>query len=454
MNDGIHIHEIAPDGRPGRFIDVNNVACLMLQYSREEMLRHGPLDFVNGYHDRPLDEIIGELSRTSRSIFETEHKRKDGTCIPVEINANRVILQGREVIVSVVRDITKRKQVEDALIQSETKYRQLVENANEAIIVAQGGMLRLINARMTELTGYSEEDLLSLPFTTFIHPDDREMVKGMHYKRLGGENPPSNYEFRLWRKNGTITWVEISVLVIEWEGSPATLDFLINITERKQAEEAVIESNKKLRLLTGLTRHDIFNQVSVAQLYADLALRSSDVPDIHDYISHSREANERIEAIIGFTREYEDFGIVSSDWQRVHSIVESANEEVSLGKVVEINQIAEDLEIYADPIIRKVFTTLIENAIRHGGWITSIQFSSDESGGSLVIRCEDDGKGISQEEKEIIFENGYGDHTGIGLFLAREILSITGLSISECGTPGKGAKFEILVPEGKFRRAG
>jgi PAS domain S-box-containing protein len=451
MNDGIHIHEILPDGSPGPFIDVNQVACEMVRYSREEMLRHIPLDFTTGYHSIPLDEIIRDLALHGHSIFETEHIRKDGAVIPVEINAHKVLLQGKTVIVSVVRDITTRKQAEDALRQSETKYRQLVENANEAIIVAQDGMLKLANARMTELTGYSESELFSRPFTDFIHTEDQAMVLETHYKRLGGDKPPTHYSFRLMHKSGSVTWVEISAVIIQWEGKPATLNFLVNITDRKQAEEAVRESNKKLRLLTGLTRHDIFNQVSAAQLFADLAMNSSDLSLIREYLSHSKEANERIEKIIGFTREYENFGVISSGWQRIHQVIVSANQEITFGNIREDNQIPLDLEVYADPIIRKVFTTLIENAIRHGGDVTCIRLTCEEHQDSLVIVCEDDGVGIPADEKENIFEHGYGTHTGIGLFLAREILSITALSIRECGEEGKGARFEILVPKEKFR---
>ena len=94
----------------------------------------------------------------------------------------------------------------------------------------------------------------------------------------------------------------------------------------------------------------------------------------------------------------------------------------------------------------------MENAIRHGGDITTIRISCFESGSNLVITCVDDGIGIPVSEKEFIFNHGYGKHTGIGLFLAREILSITGLSIRERGEEGEGAQFEITVPAGKFRR--
>jgi signal transduction histidine kinase len=103
------------------------------------------------------------------------------------------------------------------------------------------------------------------------------------------------------------------------------------------------------------------------------------------------------------------------------------------------------------PIIRKVFSTLIENAIRHGKKITYIRFSVAHKDNDLIIICEDNGVGIPLNDKAHIFGRGFGNHTGIGLFLAREILSITNLSIREVGEEGKGARFEILVPDGKWR---
>nr|WP_319539573.1 ATP-binding protein [uncultured Methanospirillum sp.] len=129
----------------------------------------------------------------------------------------------------------------------------------------------------------------------------------------------------------------------------------------------------------------------------------------------------------------------------------SACYEVGLGGMNLTETIDPGLEVYEDPIIRKVFTTLIENAARHGEKITSISAFTRREEDSLLIVFEDDGAGVSEWEKNMIFEHGYGKHTGIGLFLAREILAITGLSIRENGTPGNGARFEIIVPVGKFR---
>jgi signal transduction histidine kinase len=231
------------------------------------------------------------------------------------------------------------------------------------------------------------------------------------------------------------------------------LGLVQDITERKQYEEAVKEANQKLRLLTGITRHDIFNQLSVIQGLLNLATEESDPLKMNAYIFQSLEVCNLIESTIRFTREYENFGIISSGWHFVNPIIESAKNQVSSGEVIIQNQIPDDLEIYADPIIRKVFSTLLENSVRHGGEITGIRFSCSECEGTLTITGEDDGVGIPYEEKSNIFVHGYGKHTGIGLFLAREILSITGLSIRECGVPGEGARFEILVPAGKYQRS-
>ena len=102
-------------------------------------------------------------------------------------------------------------------------------------------------------------------------------------------------------------------------------------------------------------------------------------------------------------------------------------------------------------LIARVFPNLIENAVQYGGRITTVRLSSEKRHGDLVIVCEDDGEGILPEEKEKIFARGYGRNTGLGLFLSREILSITGITITENGVPGKGARFEIVVPHKAYR---
>jgi len=224
-----------------------------------------------------------------------------------------------------------------------------------------------------------------------------------------------------------------------------------DVSELIQAKDTFLEANKKLTLLSGLTRHDIINHISAISLTLGLIEDESDLEVIRKWITSAMKTCEKMQATIGFTKEYESFGTISSGWQLVDTIINSAILEINFERVKIENRISNTIEIYAEPILRKIFTTLTENAIRHGKSISKILFSSQEEEGTLIISCEDDGIGIPVERKELIFNHGYGEHTGIGLFLAREILSITGLSIKECGVEGKGARFEILIPQGKWR---
>ena len=226
----------------------------------------------------------------------------------------------------------------------------------------------------------------------------------------------------------------------------------IDITEQKKSETALSESNQKLRLLTGLTRHDIFNQLNVVEILVSMALASDDINLVKKNLHLAQEAAKNIEGAISFTREYEDFGSVSSGWQNLYHMIEAETNHISSKSLNIRDNIPASIEIYADPIIRKVFATFLDNTQRHGRCAQNIVFSSLERSDSLIIRYEDDGVGIPYADKMRIFDHGFGNNTGFGLFLAKEILAITGLSISESGEPGKGVRFDILVPRGKYRR--
>ena len=141
------------------------------------------------------------------------------------------------------------KQAEEALRESENKYRLLVENANEAIAVAQDGMLKFVNRMAMEITGFSEQELTSRPFPEFVHPDDRAMVVEHYLRRLKGDVSQPKYAFRLIAADGTIKWLEISAVLIDWEDMPATLNFFSDITERKRAEDTLRDSEEKYRSL-------------------------------------------------------------------------------------------------------------------------------------------------------------------------------------------------------------
>jgi diguanylate cyclase (GGDEF)-like protein/PAS domain S-box-containing protein len=154
------------------------------------------------------------------------------------------------------RDITARHRAEEALKESEEKYRTLIENANEAIFVAQDGHLKFFNPRTVQFLGYDEDKISGLPFIQFIHPDDRSLVVERHRKRIQGEELPRIYPFRIVTQQGLIRWVQINSVMIQWEGRPATLNFLIDISERMEIEAALQDSESRYRTIfenTGTT---------------------------------------------------------------------------------------------------------------------------------------------------------------------------------------------------------
>ncbi|MEI7434730.1 MAG: PAS domain S-box protein, partial [Methanomicrobiales archaeon] len=264
---------------------------------------------------------------------------------------------------------------------------------------------------------------------------------------------PYNLELELIRPDGSIRWTHaFGGVVRDTKGKVTGLHGTVqDITDKKLAEEALREANKKLSLLSGITRHDINNQLLVLNGFLSLLHKKVPDPTLDDFFTRIMMASDRISAMIRFTRTYECIGVNVPVWQVVRDLVDAAAKDVTPGRISLKNDLPAGEEIFADPLIIKVFYNLIDNAVRYGGKITTIRFSVQELGDDHVIVCDDDGEGIPVLEKEQIFERGYGKNTGLGLFLSSEILSITGITIKETGEPGKGARFEITVPKGAWR---
>jgi len=161
---------------------------------------------------------------------------------PVEIEALKTAA-------NIIGAAIQRKQAEEAMLDSEKKYRLVVDNANEGIVITQDGILKFANPQVKEYTGVSENDLKTGSFLDYIHPDDREMVIEHHRKRLAGEEVPGIYSMRMLDQKGEIKWIQNNGVMVEWEGRPATLNFLLDITARKQAQDALAESEEKYRQL-------------------------------------------------------------------------------------------------------------------------------------------------------------------------------------------------------------
>ena len=217
------------------------------------------------------------------------------------------------------------------------------------------------------------------------------------------------------------------------------------------SQDAFETANKKLNLLSSITRHDIRNQLLALMGFIGLAKMKTTDPDLLKYIEREEIATLAIQRQIEFTKNYEEIGVRAPQWQDV-GVHANALRSLIPPDEIEMKVAVEGLEVFADPLLGKVFETFIDNSRRHGERVRHISFSIMQYGlDYLALVYEDDGVGVHETEKDRIFEKGFGKNTGLGLFLSREILSITGIGIKENGMYGKGARFEILVPKGKYR---
>jgi signal transduction histidine kinase len=234
-------------------------------------------------------------------------------------------------------------------------------------------------------------------------------------------------------------------------GSSGYLCILRDVTDRKLAELSLMTANRKINLLTNITRHDITNKLMIVHGYIELVRDTSLTPVQEEYLDREEEAVNAMREQIEFTRKYQQLGTEAPVWQPADAVIQHAKTQVFFDRVRFSCQV-DDIEIFADPMLERVFYNLLDNAIKYGGAeLTAITITSRREGAALIIVVADDGAGISLDDERRLFERGFGKNTGLGLFLSREILSITDITIEQTGHTGSGARFEIRVPSGKFR---
>ncbi|HWQ65380.1 MAG TPA: transporter substrate-binding domain-containing protein [Methanospirillum sp.] len=226
--------------------------------------------------------------------------------------------------------------------------------------------------------------------------------------------------------------------------------YFLDITERKMAEDALSRTTKKLNLLNAIAFSDIQNAVFSLSGYLEMEKEIAQDEALPPFLPKEIALVRIISESLKFANYYQNLGLKPPRWQNVHQCFLFGISHLDISHISRDVQV-ESLEIFADPLLENVFFTFAENLILHGKTVTSFVLSYCETPDGLILSFEDNGIGIVHEMKEKIFERQYEEKKGIGLFLTREILSITGMTIQETGEPGNGARFEILVPKGVFR---
>ncbi len=378
------------------------------------------------------------------------------------------------------QEIVERRKVEDAIRRSEEQYRLVVENANEGIVIAQDGRFRLVNPKLAEILGYPQEELISKYFNDFIHPEDRQMVMDRHRQRMVGEAMPNIYPFRVIDGEGKTRWLEINAVKITWEGRPATLNFLADITgrvlmeeDRKRMEAQLSQAQKieALGTFAGGIAHDLNNILYPIIINIEMLLDDTEEgSDIHNTLNQVLGAAYRqrdlVKQILAFSRKNEQKMRpvrVGPLLQETLSLLRSslpstielrshidADPDTVMGDSTQIQQIVLNLSKNAAESL-DAQKGVIEVGLTLARLDPAHPFQDLKPGDYLKITVRDNGRGIPPDTIDRLFEPFFttkevGKGIGMGLPVAHGIAKKLGGSISVDSEPGKGSLFTVYLP--------
>gem|GEM_PF-6012791 len=368
---------------------------------------------VSRFLARPVYQIVSDVNQIAKG--DLTHK------ISPTIGSKFVLLEESvNTMVVTLSDTIEREK------KGEERYRHLIENIPDAIWTSTPeGQTIFISRNVEELYGYTQEEICKRGTALFfdrIHPEDREKVKTAW--ELLFKEKRFDMEYRIQHRNGSWIWLhDRSTTVYEQDGTWFADGIISNITPRKEVEQKLREfyteleqrviqrtsdlkrtedafkqANKKLNLLSSITRHDILNQLTILTGYIKLADSRTSDTEAKKFLSTAQKAADVIDRHMAFTRLYQNVGIHTPAWQNVEHVIENARKDLprdTLHYAIETG----DLELFADPLLEKVFFTLVENTLRHGEHATEVRVTSIPTDEGMTLIYEDNGIGIPPTRK-------------------------------------------------------
>ena len=478
-NDGIILHDLE-----GRILETNSIVSERLGYSSEELLGMNVSDIRVSEASALYPEHMDEVRKRGRALFETTHLRRDGSTMPVEVSSRLTEDAGREVVLSISRDVTERRQAEEALARSEEHFRALIENSSDLVAVIDGaGVFQFQSPSSDAILGYRPEELIGRSAFDFIHPDDMATTQRAFAELMREQRDPSRIvELRFHHKDGS--WRTLEVMgtgLVEPTGELTCVLNSRDISERKQAEEALKESEEQLRQaqkmevvgqLAGGIAHDFNNLLTAIIGNSSLALATMAPEDPNrELIADVKEVGQRAAAltrqILAFSRRQ----MLKPQILCLNTVILDMEPLLrrTLGEDVELQfSLASDAkESEIDPHqIGQVLLNLVLNArdaMPEGGRLVIETANARlegaychthpgvKAGGYVMLAVSDTGCGMDTETQAHIFEPFFttkevGKGTGLGLSSAFGIVKQSGGSISVYSEPGEGSTFRVYLP--------
>ena len=373
-------------------------------------------------------------------------------------------------LIHVVRDISSRKKAEDALLASEEKLKLILENAGDAIyVISFDGEVKYINAAASRISGYEYDELMERPFYEFLHPDDREKVLRRRGDRLSGKEVDPNYAFRIFHKSGAVLWVEVTVVIITWEGKQATLNFIRDVTDRKRAEEekakleAQLREAQKLEVignLAGGVAHEVRNPLNAIMALTDaLDQEIGSNPEYGTFMMHMRTQVDRLTTLMNDLLELGR--PVERSLLRKESLTDICKLSIDAwkqskwgkGRAVVLSRTAgKDVVLLADvKKLQQVFINLLDNAAQHSPEGSEIVIEVCAGRGSTAeVRVKDLGSGLPADVLPHIFDTFFTTRrggTGLGLNIVKHIVETHGGGIRlSNNVPPPGCTASVIFP--------
>ncbi len=380
-------------------------------------------------------------------------------------NANTELHDKNEELVAISQELQSSNQElitsQKELSEREQFIKAIVNSARVGIAVVDPDFHILFwNPEMERLFGILYSDSFKKSIYDVIPHFLLEQTQTLLVQGLSGQTVLApDYELSV-SLSGKKAWISAIFNPI-FDVSQNIIGVIINvndITNRKESErdlerayDAIHTAQSKLAILSSVTRHDILNRVMVISYYSEILAENFTDEVILKQLKSMSIASKDIQHLIEFTKEYQELGYKKPTWQRIGDVMNSRSiQSVLTG--IDLSIQGDEFEIYVDPMLEKVLYNLVENSKRHGESVTAISITTEPADDDLIVTYSDNGVGVTEEEKKLIFKQGHGKNTGMGLFLISEILGLTQITIRECGVPGEGVRFEMKVPKGGWRR--
>ena len=457
------LFESAPDGYylsdlSGTFVDGNKAAEEMTGYAKTELIGKSFSKLLPRSQILKAAKLLG-LNAAGKSTGPDELvlNRKDGTQVTVEIRTHPVRIKDQRLVLGIARDITERKRGERLILENQQKFEHLFRGNPEATVFLDSSFHVLdIGPRFTSLFGYTLDEIRGK------HINDVVATKNMMEEaRMLDEKAAKGYVYHdavRMRKDGSLIPVSISAAPILIQDQLAGyIGVYKDVSQLRKAEEELRKAmeglqvmNEKLRVVGGLTRHDVNNKLTAVAGYTYLARNK--LPgnsEVLDYLKQIEASIEQTVKIFGFAKAYEMLGVEELAYVDVEKTVDEAVSLFPSLKDIKVVNDCHGLTVLADSLLRQLFYNLVDNSLKYGEKLSRIRVSYEDRNDHLNVIYEDDGVGIPHAAKPKLFDEGYttGKGSGYGLYLVKRMMEVYGWTIQETGIQGKGARFILTVPE-------